>query len=206
MKRRRKSRMPSSTFITPRSTSSRSAFRVHRSSLVFKSPWGWIGLEASERGITRVTLTLNAQQPPVRRKPGHTEVSDRHTARWLEQAHREIQHFLSGKLDRFTCPVDVTDATSFQRAVWRAAAHIPYGRVRSYQWIAARLGKPQAARAVGHALGANPVPLVIPCHRVIAADASLGGFSCGLQWKRRLLELEGSLGRLGAKVKFKVKN
>ena len=167
----------------------------------FRIRGGWIGLEASARGITRVTLTLKARQPPAHRKPSHTEVIDRQAARWLEQAQHEIQHFLSGRLDRFTCPVDLTDATSFQRAVWRTAAHIPYGRVRSYQWIAARLGKPQAARAVGNALGANPVPLFIPCHRIVAADASLGGFSCGLQWKRRLLELEGSLGRLGKNVK-----
>ncbi len=172
----------------------------------FHTRWGWIGVEASARGITRITLTLKARQQPARCKPSHAKAEGRDAARWLEQAQREIQHFLSGELDRFTCPVDLTDATSFQRAVWRTAAHIPYGRVRSYQWIAARLGKPQAARAVGNALGANPVPLVIPCHRVVAADASLGGFSCGFQWKRRLLELEGSLGQLGAKVKFQVKN
>ncbi len=199
MKGRLEARRSSSSFIAPRSA-------LSRASLVFKSPWGWIGVEASARGITRITLTLKARQPPAPRKPSHAETEGREAARWLEQAQREIQHFLSGELDRFTCPVDVTDATSFQRAVWRTAAHIPYGRVRSYQWIAARLGKPHAARAVGNALGANPVPLVIPCHRVVAADASLGGFSCGLHWKRRLLELEGSLGRLGGMVKFKVKN
>jgi methylated-DNA-[protein]-cysteine S-methyltransferase len=117
----------------------------------------------------------------------------------MNQARRELRDYLAGKSKAFTCPVDLSGATSFQRAVWGVTAQIPYGRVRSYQWIAAKLGSPRGARAVGNALGANPIPLVIPCHRIVAGDASLGGFSCGLEWKRRLLTLEGSLRRLGKK-------
>jgi O-6-methylguanine DNA methyltransferase len=80
--------------------------------------------------------------------------------------------------------------------VWRTALRIPYGRARSYHWIASKVGGRRYARAVGHALGANPLPLIVPCHRVVAHDASLGGFSGGLKTKRRLLELEGTLALL----------
>ena len=93
-------------------------------------------------------------------------------------------------------PVDMAAGTTFQRKVWKAIARIPYGRVRSYQWVANRVGGKQYARAVGMALGANPVPIVVPCHRIIARDGSLGGFSCGLPVKRRLLKLEGTLAQL----------
>lgn len=93
-------------------------------------------------------------------------------------------------------PVDLSSGTGFQRRVWRSIERIPYSRVRSYQWVAARVGGKHYARAVGMALGANPVPLLIPCHRIVAQDGSLGGFSCGLNYKRLLLQLEGSLALL----------
>lgn len=85
----------------------------------------------------------------------------------------------------------VIPESGFQTRVWRQIAKIPRGEVRSYGRLARQLRKPQAARAVGQACGRNPVPLLIPCHRVVAADGSLGGFSSGLDTKRRLLELEG---------------
>jgi methylated-DNA-[protein]-cysteine S-methyltransferase len=81
--------------------------------------------------------------------------------------------------------------TPFQRAVWTALLSIPYGEVRTYGEIARQIGKPHAARAVGQANGANPIPIVIPCHRVIAGDRTIGGFSGGLGIKRHLLRLEG---------------
>jgi O-6-methylguanine DNA methyltransferase len=76
---------------------------------------------------------------------------------------------------------------------------VPYGKIRSYQWVAARVGGSQYARAVGNAVGANPLPIVIPCHRIVAHDASLGGFSGGLSMKRKLLSLEGTLPMLRSK-------
>jgi len=80
--------------------------------------------------------------------------------------------------------------TTFQQAVWRAAMAIPYGETRSYSWIAKRIKNPKAGRAVGQALGVNPIPIIIPCHRVIDATGGLGGFSGGLGMKKRLLALE----------------
>ena len=88
-------------------------------------------------------------------------------------------------------PLDWGGATTFQQSVWRELQRIGPGCTRSYGGIAARLRKPGAARAVGAACGANPVPVLVPCHRVLAADGGLGGFSGGLEWKRRLLAAEG---------------
>jgi len=87
---------------------------------------------------------------------------------------------------------DAHATTPFQRAVWDALRAIPYGETRSYGELARAIGKPGAARAVGAACGANPWPIIVPCHRVIAADGALGGYSAGLKWKRVLLELEGT--------------
>ncbi len=90
-------------------------------------------------------------------------------------------------------PLDLSVGTKFRRLVWAELRRIPRGGSRSYGEIAAELGKRRAARAVGGACGANPIPVLIPCHRVIAANGSLGGFSGGLEWKRRLLAIEGVL-------------
>jgi O-6-methylguanine DNA methyltransferase len=81
----------------------------------------------------------------------------------------------------------------FQRAVLTAIQKIPFGETRSYGWVARAIGKPRASRAVGQALGANPIPIIIPCHRIIASDGSLGGYGGGLPLKRKLLTLEGAM-------------
>ncbi|MFI5247692.1 MAG: methylated-DNA--[protein]-cysteine S-methyltransferase, partial [Nitrospirales bacterium] len=96
----------------------------------------------------------------------------------------------------FDLSLDLSGGTSFQRKVWRTLRRVSYGQLRSYQWVAFRVGGRQYARAVGNAVGANPMPIVIPCHRIVAQDASLGGFSGGLPMKRKLLTLEGTLSQL----------
>ena len=100
--------------------------------------------------------------------------------------------YFKGERVEFPFPIDLdTEAcTRFQRDVWAATRSIPYGQLRSYKWIAAEIGRSQAARAVGQALGANRLPIIIPCHRVIRSDGSLGGFSGGLHWKEKLIKLE----------------
>jgi len=107
----------------------------------------------------------------------------------LEEFQREA--YLHGKRQEFDLPLDFDGRTVFHQKVWETLRRIPYGRVRSYGWVARKVGKPQAARAVGAACGANPLPLVVPCHRVVAGDGSLGGFAGGLKLKKRLLVLEG---------------
>jgi len=103
---------------------------------------------------------------------------------------RQFQRYAAGEPVKFRVRLDLTGATPFQRRVWQVLRTIPFGETRSYAWVARRIGQPQAARAVGAACGANPVPIIIPCHRVVASDGSLGGFSGGLRWKKRLLALE----------------
>jgi len=111
---------------------------------------------------------------------------------WGRILHNLFEIYFSGAAVSFKeIPLDLVSGTPFQQAVWRAATAIPYGECVSYGELAQRIGKPGAARAVGSALGANPVCLVVPCHRVLAANGNLGGFSAGLHWKRRLLNLEG---------------
>lgn len=103
----------------------------------------------------------------------------------------EIVEYLEGKRRRFDVAIDPY-GTAFQRQVWRSLVAIPYGETRSYAEVARAVGRPRAVRAVGAANGANPLALVVPCHRVIAADGSLGGYGGGLPLKARLLAMERS--------------
>ncbi len=98
--------------------------------------------------------------------------------------------YFTGEPVRFRVRLDLRVGTPFQRKVWRVLRTIPHGQTRSYGWVAQRIGAPRAVRAVGAACGANPVPVIVPCHRVIASDGALGGFSGGLARKRALLRLE----------------
>jgi methylated-DNA-[protein]-cysteine S-methyltransferase len=104
-----------------------------------------------------------------------------------------VGQYLAGRRQAFDLPVDLSAVTSFQREVLLAACQIPRGQVRTYAEVARQIGRPKAARAVGQALASNPVPIVVPCHRVLAADGSLRGYTGGggLRTKRRLLTLEG---------------
>ena len=104
---------------------------------------------------------------------------------------RQLEQYAAGKPVQWLVPTAPTKGTDFQRKVWRTLIEIPRGETRSYGWVADRVGMPKASRAVGAACGANPIPVVVPCHRVIAGDGSLGGFGGGSKMKRRLLALEG---------------
>jgi methylated-DNA-[protein]-cysteine S-methyltransferase len=110
----------------------------------------------------------------------------------LTEAARQLRAYFAGALREFSLPLDM-QGTEFQKRVWGQVAAIPYGETRSYLQIAQALGSPRAVRAVGAANGANPVPIVVPCHRVIGAKGSLVGYGGGLAMKRRLLELEGAM-------------
>lgn len=103
-----------------------------------------------------------------------------------------LARYLGGERVAFDDGIDLSASTVFQRKVLEAARDIPYGEARSYGWLAQQVGNPRAARAVGQALSRNPVPIIVPCHRVVGGDGSLTGFSGGLGMKRRLLEIEGA--------------
>ena len=107
----------------------------------------------------------------------------------LARAARQMEEYMKGTRRTFDVPMDVA-GTPFQKSVWKALSGIPYGRTCSYQDIARGIKNPKAVRAVGTANGKNPLCILVPCHRVIAADGSIGGYAGGLAMKRRLLELE----------------
>jgi O-6-methylguanine DNA methyltransferase len=112
---------------------------------------------------------------------------------WLRLTERALKHALAGKAPGPLPPLDLSSGTEFQRCVWNALRKIPSGQTMSYAQVAQAIGRPEAMRAVGQACGANPIPVVIPCHRVLAAGGKIGGFSSGLDWKRRLLTREGAM-------------
>ncbi len=109
---------------------------------------------------------------------------------WLSEAARQIGEYFGGIRDRFDVPCEL-DGTMFQRRVWQALAEIPFGHTITYSDLARDIGAPRAVRAVGAAIGRNPISIVVPCHRVIGANGSLTGYAGGLDRKRALLELEG---------------
>jgi len=104
---------------------------------------------------------------------------------------RQLEEYLAGRRREFELPVDLSECTPFHRQVLETLAQVPWGHLVSYGELARRVGRPGAARAVGGAMAHNPVPILIPCHRVVRGDGSPGGFTSGLDWKRRLLRTEG---------------
>lgn len=128
----------------------------------------------------------------ARIRPGTGEVAGP-TARaraWAAAIQEQLAEYVAGERSFFTVPLDLRDVAPFQHAVLRATQTIPFGEVRPYRWVAEQIGKARAVRAVGTALGTNPLPFVIPCHRVLRSDGSLGGYGFGLPLKTRLLDLE----------------
>jgi O-6-methylguanine DNA methyltransferase len=111
-------------------------------------------------------------------------------SRWHRTTEAALKNILAGRAAKTLPPLD-TAGTEFQQAVWRELRKISFGKTKSYGEIAQAIGKPKAVRAVGGACGANPIPVLVPCHRVLAANKKLGGFSGGLNWKRKLLAREG---------------
>jgi methylated-DNA-[protein]-cysteine S-methyltransferase len=111
----------------------------------------------------------------------------------IEAVRQQLIEYFRGERDHFEVPLDVSGVTPFTRSVLQATAEVPFGRLTSYRGIAEKIGKPSATRAVGNALGRNPIPVIIPCHRVVRSDASLGGYTGGLEIKERLLAHEGVL-------------
>jgi methylated-DNA-[protein]-cysteine S-methyltransferase len=160
---------------------------------VFPTLWGWMGVSETTKGINAVVLPKVSRQA-VLAELGlpSAELQEGRISPRLREAQAQLTSYLAGTRRSFDLSLDLSRGTSFQQKVWRTLRGISYGRLRSYQWVALRVGGRQYARAVGNAVGANPMPIVIPCHRIVSQDASLGGFSGGLPTKRKLLTLEGT--------------
>jgi AraC family transcriptional regulator, regulatory protein of adaptative response / methylated-DNA-[protein]-cysteine methyltransferase len=144
----------------------------------FYSTKGLCGLDFPP-GRKRRRIEASAAQVPAR------------VRRWHAIASKALKLAVAGRPPKRLPPLDLSAGTEFQQQVWRALRKIGWGRTRSYGQVAQAIGKPKAVRAVGGACGANPVPVFVPCHRVLAANNSLGGYSSGLNWKRALLRCEG---------------
>lgn len=143
----------------------------------------------SESGLARLEF-------PGAHVRGISQISGRAASsparqRWVELTAQALDEVLAGRRPEVLPPLDWSGRTAFQREVWQALMRIGPGETKTYAQIAAEAGKPLAARATGGACGANPIPMLVPCHRVVAANGGLGGFSAGLDWKRRLLAREG---------------
>lgn len=141
---------------------------------------GWMELRVSQAGVRSISFVEEPKFPLV---------ADQ--SRIMKQLVEELDGYFTGSLTVFAVPLEDQPGTVFQRSVWEQLRAIPYGALWSYAQLAAAVGKPRAARAVGSANGRNMIPLVIPCHRVIRSDGGLGGYSSGLHIKKALLEREG---------------
>ena len=160
---------------------------------------GRFQLVASTLGLRAVYWP--GQKPPISRHKPHVSsllspasVAPPRIARLLKTTADQLARYFAGQKVHFTAPLDLSSLSSFARRVLRALSRIPHGRTTTYIQLAKRIGKPTAARAVGTVLARNPIPIIIPCHRVLAGNGSLGGFSApgGATLKRRLLLMEGN--------------
>jgi methylated-DNA-[protein]-cysteine S-methyltransferase len=149
---------------------------------------GWVGIEVTDKGVKRLTLPAQNRQV-VFSELGIEEKDLTHVAGGAGLADR-LKHFFMGEPVVFEEGLDLTGTTEFQQKVYEAACRIPFGETKSYGDLAKEMGRPGAARAVGQALGANPLPILIPCHRVVAAGGGLGGFTGGINTKKKLLAME----------------
>ena len=155
---------------------------------------GWVGMASSPRGLLALTLPEPTQERALKPLLEHWGEGQSYDDPRLDGLKTKLQQYFDGQRVLFDEPLDLSRATAFQRRVWSAVRDIPYGETRSYGQIARQAGSPGAARAVGRAMATNPVPIVVPCHRVIGSDGDLRGFGGGLDLKRRMLEMERPLG------------
>lgn len=149
---------------------------------LLRTPLGILRVTANERGVTAIERISRASAVP------RAKVSARAT-RHVDMAVRQLREYFAGTRRNFTVPLHL-EGTEFQQQAWAAMRNIRYGHTMSYAQQAKAIGKPKAMRAVGSANGANPIPIIVPCHRVIASDGSLGGYALGVKMKRALLALE----------------
>lgn len=142
----------------------------------YPSPFGEMFIGTQREAIVRIWF-------------GEEDVEEMEETPLHQKAALQLEEYFSGKRSRFSLPL-APKGTEFQQRVWKKLMEIPYGEVESYKELAQRVGTPKGYRAVGNANGKNPIPIVIPCHRVIATGGGLGGFAYGLSMKSTLLELE----------------
>ena len=159
---------------------------------VTDSPVGPLLVAVSERGLCRISFDAEPERQieSLARSFGARVLRSR---RPLDDVKRELHEYFSGERRAFDLPVDIERLTPFNRSVLEELARVPYGSLTTYGTLAGRAGRPRAARAVGTIMNRNPIPIVLPCHRVVGSTGSLVGYAGGLERKETLLELEGAL-------------
>ena len=153
-----------------------------RNHLVVASPVGKLRLVASEKGLVAIDVRNYAKQVATAKDASAQAI--------LLKTKKQLEQYFAGRRTSFDVALDLV-GTEFQVQAWRALCRIPFGKTISYGQQASNIKKPKAFRAVGSANGKNPIPIIVPCHRVVAGDGSLGGYSLGLKMKKQLLALEG---------------
>jgi len=148
----------------------------------FNSPVGLLIIQAEDNCITNIYLAKEEEQE---------ELQKENSSPLLQQACHQLTEYFAGERTTFDLPIKYVTGTPFQHSVWNALRNIPYGETRSYEDIAVAIGNPKAVRAIGQANTRNPILLLVPCHRVINKNGSIGGFGCGVEVKKQLLQLEG---------------
>ena len=159
--------------------------------IIFDTDMGRMGILSSAKGLLRTTLPQRSAQE-VRQLLGDRINHATWSPHLFKDLIERLRIYLSGHKVTFPDELDLSQATAFQRKVWEITKLIPYGETRCYLWVAEQIGKPGAAQAVGQALARNPLPIIIPCHRVVASNDKLGGYSGGLEMKKYLLYREAS--------------
>jgi methylated-DNA-[protein]-cysteine S-methyltransferase len=157
------------------------------------SPVGPLLAAATPRGLVRITFPVESHETVLEQLAAMISPRVLESPAKLDETRRELDRYFEGKLREFEIPLDWRLTRGFYRKVLRATARIPYGQTRSYSEMAKRAGSPRAVRATGTALGSNPLPIIVPCHRVLRSGGALGGYGGGLETKQALLELEGAL-------------
>lgn len=152
------------------------------------TPDGKFTARYSSQGLCALEFPSGMKQ---RRKEAVTARPAAQVLQWHAATNKSLRLTLAGRPLKAPPPIDLSSGTEFQQRVWQTLRKIPRGRTWSYAQVAQAIGNPKAVRAVGGACGANPIPVFVPCHRVVAANSGLGGFSGGLNWKRALLRREG---------------
>ncbi|MFQ5856066.1 MAG: methylated-DNA--[protein]-cysteine S-methyltransferase [Anaerolineae bacterium] len=156
----------------------------------FETGWGWVGIAMSVRGLAGLIFP----------EPTRDSALEKLRTRWLDGEEVEagtfenlidqIRRYLAGEPVEFDVALDWLGHAAFLQDVWKVTRSIPYGETRTYAELAEEAGRPRAYRAVGQAMAVNPIPLIVPCHRVVRSDGGLGGYAGGLEVKRRLLDME----------------
>jgi methylated-DNA-[protein]-cysteine S-methyltransferase len=159
----------------------------------FDAPFGPIMLAATRRGLVKITFMQGRDPDEFVEDLSVISLRILEAPSYFDGIRGELEEYFAGRRTRFDLPIDWTLTGGFCRRVLQETARIPYGRVSTYKDVAAAAGSPRASRAAGNALGSNPIPLVVPCHRVIRSGGNLGGYGGGPEVKEFLLKLEGAI-------------